>query len=96
MAREFFLLLFLFGESTVGAFIAWMARLIIGGYVRYAIGTPDCISHLAEEIPRPASNLPKAIAAQMAVGFVTFVNPFCVLCMMVSLITPYDLVASSI
>ncbi|KAI9776976.1 MAG: hypothetical protein M1839_009120 [Geoglossum umbratile] len=37
----------------------------------YAIGTPDCISHLAEEIPRPASNLPKAIAAQMAVGFVT-------------------------
>jgi hypothetical protein len=48
--------------------------LIIFGWIRYAIGTPDCISHLAEEIPRPASNLPKAIAAQMAVGFITFVN----------------------
>ena len=37
----------------------------------YAVGTPDSVSHLAEEIPRPEINIPKAIAAQMSVGFVT-------------------------
>jgi choline transport protein len=37
----------------------------------YAVGTPDCVSHLAEEIPRPRVNVPKAIAAQMVTGFVT-------------------------
>ena len=29
----------------------------------------DCISHLAEEIPRPRVNVPKAILAQYVVGF---------------------------
>ena len=37
----------------------------------YAVGTPDCVSHLAEEIPRPEINVPKAIAAQMIIGFIT-------------------------
>lgn len=37
----------------------------------YAVGTPDCVSHLAEEIPRPRTNIPKAIGAQMVVGLVT-------------------------
>ena len=37
----------------------------------YAIGTPDCVSHLAEEIPRPEINIPKAMVAQLVVGFVT-------------------------
>ncbi|KAL1304537.1 hypothetical protein AAFC00_003519 [Neodothiora populina] len=37
----------------------------------YAIGTPDCVSHLAEEIPNPKSNIPKAIAAQVVTGFFT-------------------------
>lgn len=37
----------------------------------YSVGTPDCSSHLAEEIPRPSRNIPKAVLAQMAVGFVT-------------------------
>ncbi|KIW17923.1 hypothetical protein PV08_05118 [Exophiala spinifera] len=37
----------------------------------FAVGTPDCLTHLAEEIPRPSSNLPKAILAQIIVGFVT-------------------------
>ncbi|ORY12433.1 amino acid/polyamine transporter I [Clohesyomyces aquaticus] len=37
----------------------------------YAVGTPDCVSHLAEELPSPRINIPKAIAAQMLVGFVT-------------------------
>ncbi|KAF2839268.1 choline transport protein-like protein [Patellaria atrata CBS 101060] len=37
----------------------------------YAVGTPDCISHLAEEIAHPRVNVPKAIAAQMTIGFIT-------------------------
>lgn len=37
----------------------------------YAVGTPDCVSHLAEEIPNPKRNIPLAIAAQMGIGFIT-------------------------
>jgi choline transport protein len=37
----------------------------------YSVGTPDCVSHLAEEIPHPKRNVPLAIAAQMAIGFFT-------------------------
>ena len=37
----------------------------------FAIGTPDCVSHLAEEIPYPEKNIPKAIAAQMSISLVT-------------------------
>ena len=37
----------------------------------FAVGTPDVLSHLAEEIPRPEINIPKAIAAQMVIGFFT-------------------------
>jgi choline transport protein len=31
----------------------------------------DCVSHLAEELPNPRTNIPKAILAQYAVGFIT-------------------------
>ncbi|KAF2119309.1 choline transporter [Lophiotrema nucula] len=37
----------------------------------YAVGTPDCVSHLAEELPNPRVNIPKAILAQYVVGFIT-------------------------
>ncbi|KAJ5786769.1 uncharacterized protein N7503_011981 [Penicillium pulvis] len=37
----------------------------------YSVGTPDCSSHLAEEIPHPSRNIPKAVLAQMGVGFIT-------------------------
>lgn len=37
----------------------------------YSVGTPDCSSHLAEEIPKPSRNIPKAVLAQMGVGFIT-------------------------
>ncbi|KAB2099512.1 hypothetical protein AG0111_0g12342 [Alternaria gaisen] len=37
----------------------------------FAVGTPDCVSHLAEELPRPRTNIPKAILAQYTVGFIT-------------------------
>ncbi|KAH8679550.1 choline transporter [Tricladium varicosporioides] len=37
----------------------------------FAVGTPDVITHLAEEIPKPSQNIPKAILAQFIVGFFT-------------------------
>jgi choline transport protein len=37
----------------------------------YGVGTPDVTTHLAEEIPNPHINIPKAIAAQIIVGFIT-------------------------
>lgn len=58
----------------------------------YSVGTPDCSTHLAEEIPRPSRNIPKAVFAQMAVGFVTGI------CYMIALfyaIQDLDLVVSS-
>ncbi|KAK4499679.1 hypothetical protein PRZ48_010197 [Zasmidium cellare] len=40
----------------------------------YAIGTPDGVCHLCEELPRPRVNIPKGIAAQLTAGFLsTFV-----------------------
>ncbi|PMD29967.1 amino acid transporter [Hyaloscypha variabilis F] len=37
----------------------------------FAVGTPDVITHLAEEIPHPSKNIPKGILAQFIVGFFT-------------------------
>lgn len=54
------------GYSSDG--FVFMAGLLNGAY---AVGTPDCVSHLAEEIPHPKRNIPLAIAAQMVIGFIT-------------------------
>jgi len=37
----------------------------------FAVGTPDVISHLAEEVPKPGKNIPKAMLAQFIIGFFT-------------------------
>ncbi|KPM45324.1 hypothetical protein AK830_g1183 [Neonectria ditissima] len=37
----------------------------------FAMGTPDSTTHLAEEIPMPQVNVPKAIAAQYLLGFIS-------------------------
>lgn len=37
----------------------------------FAVGTPDVVSHLAEEVPRPGRNIPLGILAQYVLGFVT-------------------------
>ncbi|KAL1978113.1 hypothetical protein VTN31DRAFT_972 [Thermomyces dupontii] len=37
----------------------------------YSVGTCDLTSHLAEEIPKPSRNIPKAVLAQVGVGFFT-------------------------
>lgn len=38
---------------------------------RFAVGTPDVTSHLAEEIPDPSVNIPKAMLAQYVFGFLS-------------------------
>jgi choline transport protein len=37
----------------------------------YAVGTPDTVTHLAEEIPIPQKNIPIAIGLQYVIGFIT-------------------------
>ncbi|KAK5004208.1 hypothetical protein LTR28_009222 [Elasticomyces elasticus] len=37
----------------------------------FAIGTPDGVCHLAEEIPDPKRNIPKGIVAQLTTGFIS-------------------------
>ncbi|KAF2651592.1 choline transporter [Lophiostoma macrostomum CBS 122681] len=37
----------------------------------FAIGTPDCTTHMSEEIPKPERNIPKAMGIQMISSFLT-------------------------
>ncbi|KAJ6452910.1 choline transport protein [Mycena sanguinolenta] len=37
----------------------------------FAIGTPDSVTHIAEELPHPRRDLPRAIAAQIILGAIT-------------------------
>ncbi|KAJ6780067.1 hypothetical protein PWT90_00996 [Aphanocladium album] len=37
----------------------------------FAVGSTDCVAHLAEEVPQPSRNIPKAMAAQYLIGFCT-------------------------
>lgn len=39
----------------------------------FAVGTPDCQSHVAEEIPEPEKNVPRGIMIQIGTSFVTYV-----------------------
>ncbi|KAF5380234.1 hypothetical protein D9757_008214 [Collybiopsis confluens] len=45
--------------------VAFLTGMLNGAY---AIGTPDAITHMAEELPNPRKDLPKAVAAQMIIG----------------------------
>ncbi|KAJ5389664.1 uncharacterized protein N7496_000732 [Penicillium cataractarum] len=37
----------------------------------FAVGTPDCISHLSEEVPKPERRVPQGIMLQMLTAFAT-------------------------
>ncbi|KAK3168516.1 hypothetical protein OEA41_004964 [Lepraria neglecta] len=37
----------------------------------FTIGTPDAVTHMSEELPNPAKDMPKAVAAQMILGTLT-------------------------
>ncbi|KAK4700110.1 hypothetical protein P7C70_g6138, partial [Phenoliferia sp. Uapishka_3] len=53
------------GYSSNG--VAFLTGVLNG----FTIGTPDAITHMAEELPNPRVDLPKAIFAQMALGTIT-------------------------
>lgn len=40
----------------------------------FAVGTPDCVTHMAEEIPSAGRNLPKVLFWQVLVGFITAIS----------------------
>ncbi|CAK3985844.1 Choline transport [Lecanosticta acicola] len=48
--------------------VAFLAGVLNGAFT---IGTPDAVTHLAEELPNPKVDLPKAVFAQVGLGFVT-------------------------
>ncbi|OGE58352.1 hypothetical protein PENARI_c001G02198 [Penicillium arizonense] len=37
----------------------------------FAVGVPDCISHLSEEVPKPETKVPQGIMLQMLTAFIT-------------------------
>ncbi|KAJ9636996.1 hypothetical protein H2204_005144 [Knufia peltigerae] len=46
--------------------VAFLTGVLNGAFT---IGTPDAVTHMAEELPNPKHDLPKAIFAQIALGF---------------------------
>lgn len=48
-----------------------LSSITLRNYHVLTIHLSDCVSHLAEEIPNPRVNVPKAILAQYVVGFLT-------------------------
>ncbi|KAF2203341.1 amino acid transporter [Delitschia confertaspora ATCC 74209] len=57
-------------ENTTGwtPGVAFLTGVLNGAFT---IGTPDSITHLAEELPNPKVDLPKGVAAQIILGFLT-------------------------
>jgi amino acid transporter len=45
--------------------VAFLTGVLNGAFT---IGTPDAVTHMAEDIPHPKKDLPKAVAAQMIIG----------------------------
>ncbi|KAJ7305609.1 choline transport protein [Mycena albidolilacea] len=48
--------------------VAFLTGMLNGAF---AIGTPDSVTHMAEELPHPRRDLPRAIAAQIFLGALT-------------------------
>lgn len=46
--------------------VAFLCGVLNGSFT---IGTPDAITHMSEELPRPKKDLPKAIGLQIGLGF---------------------------
>lgn len=87
--------------STERVWVDWTADIgypagfvFISGMLNgaFANGTPDATSHLAEEIPHPEINVPKAIAAQYVMGFL---SAFPFLITILYSITDYDALFAS-
>ena len=58
-----------FSENNLTGYsggVAFMLGVLNGSFT---IGTPDAITHMAEELPHPKKDLPKAIGLQIGLGF---------------------------
>ncbi|ERS98801.1 hypothetical protein HMPREF1624_03991 [Sporothrix schenckii ATCC 58251] len=54
------------GYSSNG--FVFLAGMLNGAF---AVGAIDCVTHIAEEVPNARRNLPKALACQVGMGFLT-------------------------
>ncbi|CAK7223856.1 hypothetical protein SEUCBS140593_005374 [Sporothrix eucalyptigena] len=54
------------GYSSNG--FVFLAGMLNGAF---AVGAIDCVTHIAEEIPNARKNIPKALACQVGMGFLT-------------------------
>lgn len=52
--------------------VAFLTGVLNGAFT---IGTPDAITHMAEELPDPSRDMPKAVAAQMILGTLSTSQP---------------------
>lgn len=52
-------------ETGWSSGVAFLTGVLNGAFT---IGTPDAVTHMAEELPNPRKDLPKAIAAQLSLG----------------------------
>jgi choline transport protein len=52
-------------QTGWGSGVAFLTGVLNGAFT---IGTPDAVTHMAEELPNPKKDLPKAIAAQLGLG----------------------------
>jgi choline transport protein len=52
--------------------VAFLCGVLNGAFT---IGTPDAITHMAEEVPHPRRDLPKAIGLQIGLGFLCKQDP---------------------
>lgn len=48
--------------------VAFLTGVLNGAFT---IGTPDAVTHMAEELPNPKKDMPKAVAAQIILGTIT-------------------------
>ena len=53
--------------------VAFLTGVLNGAFT---IGTPDSVTHMAEELPNPKRDLPRAIAAQVGLGALSKLTPF--------------------
>lgn len=52
-------------QTGWGSGVAFLAGVLNGAFT---IGTPDAVTHMAEEMPNPRKDLPRAVAAQIILG----------------------------
>ncbi|OIW24075.1 amino acid transporter [Coniochaeta ligniaria NRRL 30616] len=58
-----------FNENNLTGYPGGLAFLLGVLNGSFTIGTPDAITHMAEELPHPRRDLPKGIALQIGLGF---------------------------